>query len=226
MTPTDANIIGAISNSQHQNRGKQTRYLLPLLTQQEYKQQVMAPQTVQNNPEATAKLMHRKVFQYYDFIGVTERMDESLAVMTLLWDLDPTEVIVLSSKQAGGYDGGASKHKCTKIAKAVVTPGVEAYLKSSNYTDGNADLLLYYSAVISLEWTIQALGMDLVRKRASEIHQLRVLANAMCADQAIYPCSDQGELQLKEAEESCYVQDAGCGYKCIDSVLAKYSIVK
>ena len=32
-------------------------------------------------------------------------MDESLAVMTVSWDLHPTEVIVLSTKQANGYDG-------------------------------------------------------------------------------------------------------------------------
>jgi hypothetical protein len=77
MKPTDANIIiGAISNTEHQNCGKQTRYLLPLLTQQEYEQQVMAPQTVQNNLESTAKVMHRKVFPHFDFSSVTERMDE------------------------------------------------------------------------------------------------------------------------------------------------------
>jgi hypothetical protein len=170
--------------------------------------------------------MHRQLFQYYDFIGVTERMDESLAVMTLLWDLDPTDVIVLSSKQAGGYDGGRrgrgrgrgrnSTSKCTKIQKAVVTPGVNAYLKSRNYTEGNADLLLYYAAVQSLDWTISALGTDVVRTRAGEIQGLRELAVAMCADQAVYPCSDQGELQLEAAKKSCYIQDAGCGYQCID----------
>jgi hypothetical protein len=66
----------AISSTQHQNCGEQTRYLLPLLTQQEYEQQVMAPQTVQNKLESTAKVMHRKVFQHYDFSGVTEQMDE------------------------------------------------------------------------------------------------------------------------------------------------------
>jgi hypothetical protein len=217
MTPTDANIIGAISN--HANRGRQTRYLLPFANDERQ----MTPQQVKKNPNSTAKVMHRQLFQYYDFIGITERMDESLAVMTLLWDLRPPEVIVLSSKQAGGYDGGGSKHKCTKIEKAVVTRVVEAYLKSNNYTDGNADLLLYYAAVLSLDMTIQALGTDVVRKRASEIHGLRELADTKCADHAIYPCSAHGKLQLEAAKESCYVQDAGCAYKCVDSVHAQHS---
>jgi hypothetical protein len=52
MTPTDANLIRA--NSNHPNRGR-----LPL--------------EVIKRPESTANMMHRQVFQYYDFIEVTER---------------------------------------------------------------------------------------------------------------------------------------------------------
>ena len=56
-------------------------------------------------------MMHRQVFQYYDVIGIAERIDESLTRHDVVVGVVcPTEVIVLSSKQAGGYGGGGSRH--------------------------------------------------------------------------------------------------------------------
>jgi hypothetical protein len=91
-------------------------------------------------------------------------MDESLAVMTVSWDLHPTEVNVLSTKQANGYDGEVAPDTMSapRLKKAIVTRGVEAHFKSQDNNDGNADLLLYYAAVLSLDRTMQALGTDVV----------------------------------------------------------------
>ncbi len=91
-------------------KGKQTRYLA-----------LRANDTdVEIDSEYEIRLstsLRTKLFEKYDFIGLVERMMESLAILTLLWDLDPTDVIVLSSKHANGdgYDGGGYKKTCFKM---------------------------------------------------------------------------------------------------------------
>jgi hypothetical protein len=41
------------------------------------------------------------IMDSYDFIGLTERKDESLAVMKLLWNLEDKYLIVLSAERWG-----------------------------------------------------------------------------------------------------------------------------
>jgi hypothetical protein len=39
----------------------------------------------------------------YDFIGMVERMDESLVIMKMLLQLDMNDILYLSAKHGGGY---------------------------------------------------------------------------------------------------------------------------
>ena len=177
-----------------------------------------------------ATTIEKHIIDHYDFIGITERMDESLAVMTLLWDLDASDVIVLSSKRSGGYDAGGGtgnqkrqrERKCTKIQKATRTRAIDAFFGSRAYQDGNADLLLYYAVNQSLDLTIQDIGETKVEQRVKQIQQLQKIAEAKCLDSAYFPCSANGTLQLELASQSCYVQDAGCGHQCVHEELRRY----
>ena len=67
--------------------------------------------------ENVADKLQNDIINYYDFIGVTERMNESLAVMILLWKLHVKDVIVLDAKRSGGYDDGGHQNTCIKIQK-------------------------------------------------------------------------------------------------------------
>jgi hypothetical protein len=178
---------------------------------------------VRTNTGTVAQTIQRYILNHYDFIGVTERMEESLAVLTVLWGLDVADVIVLPAKRSGGYDAGGGtnkrKPKCTKIQKAVRTPALEAFFKSTVYQSGHADYLLYHAAVASLDRTIEELGASRVHERVWKIRQLQQLAELKCSDRAYFPCSRNGTLQLALANQSCYVQDAGCGHECVDEVL-------
>jgi hypothetical protein len=67
----------------------------------------------------------------YQFIAITERMDESLVVHKLLPGFDDSAMVVLSSKKVGGFDDGLSKGTCHAFQKAFTTPEVDSYIESN-----------------------------------------------------------------------------------------------
>lgn len=164
-------------------------------------------------------MLQEEILTNYDFLGVTDRMVESLAVMTLLWDLKASDVIVLSAKQSGGYD---AMKECFLIPKHTRTPNMDTFFASPTYAHQNPDMLLYYAAIQRLEYTIDHLGYDLVQERAGQIHALRELVETKCRDEAIFPCSATGEAQHWKSDSNCYEKDSGCGYPCVDRVLKDY----
>lgn len=166
--------------------------------------------------------IEKDIMNTYDFIGVTERFDESLAVMVLLWNLEPTDVIVLSAKQSGGYDDAGETGVCNKIVRPPPSSRrLEDYWSNEHAVD-NADFLLWEVANRSLDRTIEKLGVARVAATVDEIRSLRQLAETWCTDQAHFPCNYRGETQFQLSSKSCYVQDAGCGHKCVDKVMAEY----
>lgn len=201
-------------------KGRQTRYLVPAKTSPA---PLWPVHELKKNRTEVVMYMKDEIFVNYDFIGLTERMTESLAVMVLLWDLQPEDVIVLNSKRSGGFDdGGGHNHTCTVIPKAVMTPELEEYFEY-RHSLWNADVLLYHAANASLEMTIDSLGRDRVQNMAQTIERLQNIAQEKCLDEAKFPCSPDGVYQPKLAEQSCYVQDAGCGHECVDRVLSTSS---
>lgn len=197
-------------------KGRQTRYLVPAKTS---RAPLWPVHELRKNRTELIEYMNSSIFDNYDFIGLTERMTESLAVMVLLWDLQPRDVIVLNSKRSGGFDDGGHNDTCFVIPKAVITPELKNYFETM-YPLWNADMLLYNAANVSLQLTIDALGHDRVLSVAKTIERLQRQAQELCLDEAYFPCSVNGTFQPKVAEQSCYVQDAGCGHDCVDRALA------
>ncbi len=66
--------------------------------------------------------------QIYDFMAVSERMDESLVVLTLLHNFPDESIVVSSSKVGGGYDDRGVNHTCHKIQKSCRTEDVDQHL--------------------------------------------------------------------------------------------------
>ncbi|KAL3918744.1 MAG: hypothetical protein SGILL_004089, partial [Bacillariaceae sp.] len=112
------------------------------------------------------------VMQQYNFIGLVERMEESLAVMKLLWNLEVGDLIVLSAKQSGGYDDGRHQNTCVKIVKPddyfhrdpkgqQLYDRIQTYVEV-DYRHNNLDYQLYQAVNASLDMTIDQLGRDVV----------------------------------------------------------------
>jgi hypothetical protein len=53
--------------------------------------------------------MVSQVLDGYDFVGVSERMDESVVAFQMLLGLDPVDVMYMSSKKSGGSMTGVLK---------------------------------------------------------------------------------------------------------------------
>jgi len=220
VSDTTENILQSMKN----HKSFQTMYLFP------WTAQVGRNIMLNQNPAQIAVVvqqMKESILDEYNFIGIVERMDESLAVLVLLLGLEPADVVTLSAKRAGGYDDGEGKYgDCVKIAKqpppSQRPPELQDYLYHEHAKE-NADFLLYEAVNRSLDKTIECLGVDKVRATMSEIQKLQKLAEEHCQEAAKFPCSAEGVFQPKLAKQSCYVQDAGCGHACVDSVLARYN---
>jgi len=156
------------------------------------------------------------IIQEMDFIAIAERMDESLVVFRLLNDFKPKDMIVLSSKKHGGYDGGMTG--CHKIVPSFTPPKIQKYL-STSFEEENSDYVLYAAANASLDKTIDMLGRDLVEREVKRHQYLQAVANKYCQEKADFPCSNEGVHQLKLSKESCYERDWGCGHKCVYKTL-------
>jgi hypothetical protein len=157
----------------------------------------------------------------YDFLAVTERMDESLVVMKLLWDLHDEDVLVLPAKIAGGYEPQGGNANCSLTVKSFRSPAVEQYI-AEEFDKDNMDYVYYAAANYSLDKTINMLGREKVAAEVERHRALQRLVNAQCASEAFFPCSAEGKLQNKESQQSCYYQDAGCGHACVNRVVAAH----
>jgi hypothetical protein len=62
-----------------------------------------------------------KIVADYDFIAVTERMDESVVVLMMLLNLQMADVLYLSVKGNGKYDNDAQNNKCYLIQPSVAS---------------------------------------------------------------------------------------------------------
>ena len=173
----------------------------------------------QQHEQNMSSIFHQ-MLETYNFIALAERLDESLAVMTLLWNLRPQDVIVLSAKTKGGYDDGKFQKQCHKIPEPQLTPAISEFLHSPEYLHHNLDVALYAAANVSLDKTIEALGREKVQERLNLIRRMQQVAEKQCQSEAIYPCSPDGKLQRNAARQSCYVDDSGCGHACVDRVLS------
>jgi len=175
------------------------------------------PLGMEDMSKADPKII-QEILDEYDFIGINERYDESLVALRLILNLNPGDILYLSSKVSGGYDSGA-RGGCHKIPEKIEWPGFKEFV-SSPYWKRRYRLpkSLYYAANRSLDLTIDRLGRDRFNKALAEHKQLMALINEKCADNTIFPCSD-GVLQMEKASLNCYKSDFGCGYPCIDEVM-------
>jgi hypothetical protein len=151
----------------------------------------------------------------YNFIGITERMDESLVVMKILLNLEFNDILYLSAKGNGGFDDGAYKGICHFIVPSYVPPAMKEFFAGpvwNNFIDG--DTLLYKAAERSLDLTIDAIGKDEVKRHVVEYRRLRELAKEKCLPTTIQPCTEDGAFHRNT--HNCLFWDSGCGYECLD----------
>jgi hypothetical protein len=173
----------------------------------------------QNNRQPESII--RDILSHYTFIGLSDRMTESLVVLALLLQIPLADVVLLSAKVTGlgNYDAGRSKLGCVKLVEPPPEYGREDFWGSDEWKNDNWDQVLFRVVNRSLDKTIDGLGRDLVQRHVESYKRLSQFAHDSCQDKAIFPCPRTLPNHVALATKDCYFADSGCGYRCLDQVL-------
>ena len=159
-----------------------------------------------------------KILNEYDFIGITERMDESAVVLMMLLNLSMADVLYMSAKSAGGYD---AQKKCTYIWPSFVTPGMENYFQSDKWQKATRlEVEFYKAANRSLDLTIDKLGRSQFEAHLTKFRQILRVIQEECVPKAVFPCSSLGW----NKKTDCLWKDSGCGTTCLDELSTKMNL--
>lgn len=161
----------------------------------------------------------REILQEYDFIGITERLDESLIVLMMLLRLPMADILYVSAKTSGSYEAHDVNSECTYIQPSKVSLGMMDALSSKLWNDlVQYDNALYRSANQSLDKTIDFLGRTLVEEELARFRQAKMEVQRRCHPKL--PCDENGHRQ----DADCLWKDSGCGMSCLDEVATSLNL--
>jgi hypothetical protein len=174
----------------------------------------------------------QELLESYDFLGVSERMDESLAVLKIILNLDIQDVLYIPFENAGAgstnktisatvdYYQNWRKDECRAIPKSDVTLEMKEWFHGEEFEAFIEGDVLFYKAVnASLDKTIDKLGRDLVDKTVEQLRLAQKVVEEECQN-IRFPCSSEGVFQK---ENDCLFSDIGCGFSCLDELGEKIS---
>lgn len=162
-----------------------------------------------SNPIATAQ----DILRDYDFIGVAERFDESIVVLSLLLGVPLADVLYLSSKVTGGYDA-----LCYKLRKGQLSPPMQRLLQTQEWQTYIApEVALHQAANASLDLTIEKLGRARVQDLVQQFQTLNREVQNVCGPVTKFPCN--ATTGQPSGSTDCLHGDMGCGLDCIDRVV-------
>ena len=199
VTASDDNVIDFLRHGIHSDR-----HYLSWLTLREYRKK-------NSNVETT--LQH--ILQDYDFMGLLERLDESIVALQMILNIPLADVLSVSSKLNGGHDDGQYKKQCFRIPPSLVSPGVQTFLESEEWHEYIGPEQALYNAVNrSLDRTIDALGRDVFAQKLLAYRQAMEVVSMHCQN-VRFPCTASGE---RRSKTDCIGADMGCGFDCLDQV--------
>jgi hypothetical protein len=172
----------------------------------------------------TAVDIINKIMSDYDFVAVTERMDESVVVLMMLLNLQMADVLYLNAKGNGKYDDGAHNNKCHFIQPSVVSSGMKDFFQDQRWQHKvQWDSLLHQAANQSLDLTIDRLGRLAFEANLEKFTGAQKVARERCLPREVFPCTSKGVKQ-KNAAKLCLWADSGCGSDCLDEVATELGL--
>lgn len=113
----------------------------------------------------------RQILKSYNFIGIVERMDESIVALQMILGLETADVLALNSKVSG----------TGKVQKTFVTPVMEEYFNSTEYNNLISIDKRFYKAINkSLDKTIQNLGLAKFDVQLQQFCKFKSLIEQTC----------------------------------------------
>ena len=138
--------------------------------------QYLALQYPEEDPRAIVDLVQRS-FAYYDFVGVTERMDESLVAFASTARIPLGDVLYArGALLSGNYDVLQNiRDRCSFVARSFVDDEMKEFFLSREWQDlVKWDRLFYVLANRSLDLTIASLP-DFDAKLAQYRHAMELV---------------------------------------------------
>jgi hypothetical protein len=166
--------------------------------------------------EGTEAEVANSILQGYDFVGVTERMHESLVALQMILGLETNDILYLKAKSSGNWDDGAANNQtCVYIVPSFQSPGMKKYFASNHWKNNmSGDYLLYRAAHKSLDMTIERLGRQDFEKNLAKFERAMQVASETCK-KVLWPCSSDGK---RNFPNDCLWLDSGCGVQCLDDL--------
>eukprot|EP00523_Entomoneis_sp_CCMP467_P009980 CAMPEP_0168721550 /NCGR_PEP_ID=MMETSP0724-20121128/2141_1 /TAXON_ID=265536 /ORGANISM="Amphiprora sp., Strain CCMP467" /LENGTH=464 /DNA_ID=CAMNT_0008768197 /DNA_START=33 /DNA_END=1427 /DNA_ORIENTATION=+ len=161
-----------------------------------------------------------QIMKDYDFIGVTERMDEVAVVLSMILNLPMADVLYLSAKANGGFDAGGFQNICRYIIPSFKSPPMKKLFATPQFQRLiEWDYQLHQAANRSLDLTISKLGRAEFEDKLAKYKHAQSVAKEMCLEKTVFPCSFGGGNTPKQYYNTdCIWKDSGCAYKCLDEV--------
>jgi hypothetical protein len=154
----------------------------------------------------------------YDFVGVSERMLESMVVLKHVLQLPSLcDILFTSAKNSSGPahrdDKGAVFVPRVPLARQPTE--VQEFVSSSTFRDTMLpDARLYAAANATLDRRIRDIGADAFSGDLSSFQDLLGTAQAKCGG--------RGGVSLTSEDAACYWNDNGCGYPCLDTMCGRH----
>ena len=169
----------------------------------------------------------QNILDSYDFIGVTERLDESLVALSFLLDLPLAHFLYLSAKGKGGFDAGGNNATCYYIPPSFVSPGMRTFMATPTFQQHvQWDHLFHQAAHASLDRTIrETIGSAVFAERLRQFRYAQRVAQETCRARTVFPCSAENEGKPRPPNETdCLWKDSGCGHHCLDEVATRLGL--
>lgn len=175
-------------------------------------------------PQCTARLKRylgmpedtsaEAIAKRYDFIGTTERFEESLL---LLKDKLPMPVALGDILYLASKDSSRRKGLVPNKGYAEQSPRVREFFDSEQFTQSNAvDFALWRVANTLLDRQITAVGRAKLAREIAEYKRMLRVADARC----------YAENMQHGSVHDCYFNDNGCGIACLDRVARETRVLQ
>ena len=147
-------------------------------------------------------------------------MDESLVLLSIMLDLEVTDVMNSNAKVSGNWMRKMLKGPCRKIGESrPLLPEMQNFLDSRYWSDLiKLDNALYDAANKRLDATIDLVGRHVFDAKMEEFLKAKQRVTEYCSGKLVGQCTAEGVVTAKKERTKCYTGDMGCGFECLDEL--------
>jgi len=156
------------------------------------------------------------ILEDYDFVGITERMDESLVVLKHILNLPSLcDILYVSAKQSSGppHVDPQGAVLAPHVPLSEQPESVQHFVASTSFQKKmSPDVNMYAAANAALDKRISEIDVNVFSQELSLFQEVLGTADTEC----------KGPASLTGSNSECYWNDNGCAYECLDQLCARF----